>query len=194
MSQNNNLQDPILIIIRGLPGSGKSFIADKLSSMKLKELVSVIDPDRIDFDTGEYKNFSVNLAKENVDPIFYPYRFLRNIAYETIDSCGLVIWTQAFTNLEMLDKTIKNLESYANHNNLKLRVLVVEVDIDENTARNRTKEREKLGEHGVSDENFKRFVKDYTSFGGNDYRKLTVDGNDNVEMTVEKIIREISNI
>lgn len=192
MSQDRTNKSSSLVIIRGLPGSGKSYIANGLVKQNLPKPIVLLDPDKIDFDTEEYQAFSKDLQKNEVDLKLHPYRFLRNKAYETIERNGTVIWTQAFTHQDLLDRTIKNLELHANDNTSKLNVYVVEVDIDEHTAKKRVKDREKAGELGVSDDNFRRFLKDYKSFKEYGYKTLVVDGKDDVSKTLHKILSLVS--
>lgn len=181
-----------LVIIRGLPGSGKTYIANELIKQNLPKPIALLDPDKINFDSNEYLAFSEDLQKNGVDLKLHPYRFLRNKAYETIELNGTVIWTQAFTHLDLLDRTIKNLESHAGDKNSKLNIYVVEVDIDENTAKKRVQKREKEGELGVSDDNFRRFLKDYKSFKEYGYKTLVVDGRNDANNSLQKILSFVS--
>jgi predicted ABC-type ATPase len=194
MNQDNDKNNPTLIIIRGLPGSGKSFIAEELLRQFSGESIVLLDPDMIDNKSKEYTDFTKDLENKEVDPKLFPYRFLRNKAYETIDKRGVIIWTQAFTNQDLLDKTIKNLSNYSSQKSYKLRVLVVDVEIEENIARERIKKREELGLHGVSDENFKRFVNDYSPFENYGYDLLTLNGKKDVSSSVEIILSKLRSI
>ena len=187
-SDNDN--NPTLIIMRGLPGSGKSHLADELVKSLNKPSV-VLDPDKIDFDSPAYINFTENLKKENVAPKLFPYRYLRSLAYGAIENNETVIWTQAFTNQDLLDRTIKNLSNYTSELSLKLKVLIVEVNIDENTARIRTKKREEDGQHGVDEDNFKRFINDYDTFESYGYDLVSVDGKNDVLVSVKTVLEKL---
>lgn len=189
-SENNK---PVLIIIRGLPGSGKSVIANELSKKDLYEPIVILDPDSINFDSKEYIKFTEKLTENGVDPLLHPYRYLRNLAYETILEKGTIIWTQAFTNQDLLDRTIKNLKNYSEEKSLELSVLIVEVEIDVSIAKERTKQREEKGFHGVSEENFIRFINDYKTFEEYGYKLIKVNGSDNVEKSVASILDKLRN-
>lgn len=83
MSQTNN---PALVFIRGIPGSGKSYLAEALEKSLGSENVIMLDPDKIDLTSKEYLEFSESLTKEGVDKKLHPFRWLRTNAYGAIGS------------------------------------------------------------------------------------------------------------
>ena len=194
MNQDNDNNNPILIIIRGLPGSGKSSIAEGIIQKLNENTIVLLDPDKIDTSSKDYLDFTKDLKINGIDPKLFPYRFLRNKAYETIDKKGVIIWTQAFTNQDLLDRTIKNLSNYSSQKSYGLRVLVIDVEIEENIARERIKKREELGFHGVSDENFKRFINDYSPFKNYGYDLVELDGENEVSRSVEIILSKLRSL
>jgi len=115
---------PVLIMVRGLPGSGKSYLAQLLQK-RLGGDVVMLDPDGTDYTSGAYASFSAKLTSEGVDEKLHPYRYLRAQAYEGITDHKVIIWNQAFTNNDLLDRTIKNLQAYAAEHNEKLPAMVV---------------------------------------------------------------------
>ena len=126
-----------LIIIRGIPGSGKSYIAKHLAD-KLDALhTQLIDPDAIDYDSNDYKSLSAELLLEGVDTKLHPYRYLRALAYRAISAEKAVIWNQAFTHQDLLDRTIKNLQNYATEHHISILIFVIEVSIDIDVAKKR---------------------------------------------------------
>jgi len=185
-------QKPVLIFVRGLPGSGKSFFAAALGA----ELngVLLLDPDATDYGSQEYIDATAKMAKDGVDEKLHPYRFLRAQAYRAIDRGQVTIWNQAFTNLETFRKMTARLEQYASNQNAELSCLVVEVDIDQETARRRVAERAKSGGHDVSEEEFARFIKDYQTFEDTEYVVVRVSGDDAVEESVKKVIAKLSSL
>jgi adenylate kinase family enzyme len=194
MNRNTQKKDSTLIIIRGIPGSGKSYIAEKLIKHELQSPVVLLDPDNINFSSQEYIKFSEKLKLEKIEVKLHPYRYLRNSAYETIDNTGTIIWTQAFTHQVLLDNTIKNLKQYANDKNKELKVLVIEVEIDADIARTRTIEREKKGKHGVDEENFERFLNDYSTFEDYGYETLKINGHQATDITIKKILNKLKEL
>lgn len=167
---------PVLVLMRGLPGSGKSYIADKLVRLFPADDIVVVDPDRTNYESAEYKEMCERLKEEGVDEKFYPYRFVRAQAHAGIEAQKIVVWTQAFTNLDGFQKTIINLASHAKQHGLALPVLVVEVDIDPETAKSRVAERVERGGLDVPEERFDKFINEYRSFEDEGYDTLRLDG------------------
>ncbi len=190
MTKNNK---PKLVLIRGLPGSGKSTISDALKD-EFHDKVTLLDPDATDYDSQEYKDFSALKKSEMIEEKFHPYRFLREQAYRAIDNNQIVVWNQAFTNLDGLQKTIVNLENYAKENGEELPVLIVEVVIDIDIAKKRVFERASKGGHDVADTDFDRFINDYRSFKDEGFNVIEVNGKDKIRDIVAKITDKINNL
>lgn len=190
MSQPN----PILILIRGVPGSGKSYLAVALQAALGKETVVTLDPDATNYKGKEYAAFSEGLTKEGVDSKLHPYRFLRAQAYAAIVAHKVIIWNQAFTNLDGFDKTVKNLQAYATDHGTELPVLVVEVEISEHVAKQRVTKREQQGGHGVPDEAFARFLNEYTTFADKGYNIIVVNGEDDVARSVGIVTKALEKL
>lgn len=184
---------PILILVRGLPGSGKSYIS-RILAEKLGQKVCVLDPDATDYSSEEYKKMSDSLSAEGVDEKFYPYRFLRKQAYEGIETDKVIIWNQAFTNLDGLQKTVINLRSYAAQHNKQLPLLLVEVEIDPEVAKKRVSERTSQGGHDVDEDTFQRFMSDYRSFEQEGFDLVKVDGEDDANKSADKIIEALQKL
>jgi predicted kinase len=192
MQKFDNLAHPILILIRGLPGSGKSFVANELAKQIGDEKVVLLDPDAIDFESESYKENSAKETAEGTDPKLLPYRFLRSKAYKGIEENKVIIWNQPFTNLEIFSKMIGRLEEHAKHHDKKLKILVVEVDIDHETAKSRVDERKKSGGHGPSEQTFDRFSREYSSAAAQGYTIIDVHGKNHVQESVERIINALN--
>ena len=186
-----------LIIIRGLPGSGKSFIANNLqTAIKLRtddNKTVLLDPDTIDYTSVDYKQHAKQLASEGVDTALHPYRFLRAQAFRAMGQGKTIVWNQPFTNLDTFIKVTDRLKGYANEHNVELIILVVEVDIDPALARRRVNNRKQSGGHGPSFNTFKRFTNQYGSFAKHGFNTITVRGDDEVTNSVNKILTILQN-
>jgi predicted ABC-type ATPase len=191
VKQEKTNTKPKLVIVRGLPGSGKSYISGLLSANIGVSKTVLLDPDSINFDSNDYLAFSKPLTTEGVDEKLFPYRYLRALAYRAISAGKTIIWNQAFTHQDLLDRTIKNLQNYAKEHGVELGVLVVEVLIDTKIAKQRVQDREKTGGHGVADEEFERFIADYSSFANYGYPTLQVDGSADVQKSVNLIAAKL---
>jgi len=181
------MDHPALILIRGLPGSGKSYLAAALQQALGAANTVILDPDKINFESKAYRALTNTLTAEGVDPKFYPYRYLRSRAYAAIEAHQYVIWNQGFTNLDGFKKTVVNLQTYAADHGTELPLLVVEVAIEHDTAKARVAARAKQGGHDVPEEAFTRFINDYRSFANEGYPTVTVHGEDHVATSVATI-------
>lgn len=176
-----------VIYVRGIPGSGKSYLAQVLWQTFPHEYSLMLDPDAIDFESTAYKNHVQNQIKEGVDEALWPYRFLRAQAYQGIEDGKTIIWNQPFTNLEIFHKAANRLKDHAETHNVRLHILVVELEADPKVAWQRTVERKAQGGHGPSEERFQQFVSDYVSFAGQGYPTVAIDGMGNVTEEVAKV-------
>ena len=185
---------PILIMIRGIPGSGKSFLAEAIRKKLDSDSVTVVDPDAIDQTSKEYRSFSKQLSTEGLDEAIHPFRWLRKRACDAIAPDHIIIWNQPFTIRGIFDRLIIFLKDHAhNELSLNLQILLVEVDIDIDIAKRRVVDRKKQEGHGPSDATFNRRVQEFESFADG-YHTLIVDGQDNVKHTVDAILSELEQI
>lgn len=180
--------DPILILMRGLPGSGKSYLANALHEALGKDTVVVLDPDATDYESAAYKAHTTQLTQEGVDPKLHAYRFLRAQAYAGIEAGKIILWNQPFSNVEIFQKMIDRLQTHANEYNRKLSILIVEVELDAETARARVEKRKQTGGHGPSESTFLRFVSSYSSFAHLGFKVVRIDGAANVKDSVKTIL------
>lgn len=188
MSQENASKNPVLIIIRGVPGGGKSYLANALVDKLGADNVVLLDPDKVDQSSDEYKQYSQALSKEGIEEKFHLYRFSRQQAYDAMPLKKIVIWNQGFMDFKGLSLTIKRIEDVAIEHNLTLKTLVVDVEIDPETAKSRIAARVQQGGHNVPDDALARFVDQYKSFAGNGYPTVTVSGTDELEQSVQKVL------
>lgn len=184
---------PILIIIRGIPGSGKSFLTKKLVG-SMQESVVMLDPDATDYDSAEYAEHVKQQEADGVDPKLHAYRFLRAQAHRGIENHDIIVWNQPFTNLEIFHKMMNNLRTHASEHNTSISLLVVEVEVDPEVAKNRVDTRKKAGGHGPSDDTFSRFVGDYKTYANEGFNTVVVNGEDPVDVSVDKITNAIQTL
>ncbi len=183
-----NPSAPILILVRGLPGSGKTHVAVALQEALGKERTLILDPDDLDLESQAYHELSAMLTAQGVDEKFHPYRFLRAQAYEGINTGKVIIWTQAFTDLTGFSKTVLNLQNYAKEHDTHLPLLVVEVEVGHDVAKERAAEREARTGRSVPEDAFARFIRDYRSFASEGFNTVTVHGEDDVNASVKTIM------
>jgi len=190
----STLQHPILVLIRGLPGSGKSYLAHAVREALGAAQVVSLDPDATDYTSQAYLDMSASLTKDGVDEKFHPYRFLRAQAYDGIEHNKVIIWNQAFTNLDGFQKTVVNLTTYAQDHGAALPLLVIEMEIDPAICKQRVTERAGKGGHDVNEEAFTRFISDYHSFASEGYNTITIDGQADTKTSVEAVLQALEKI
>ncbi|HEX3569058.1 MAG TPA: AAA family ATPase [Candidatus Saccharimonadales bacterium] len=178
---------PILILVRGLPGSGKSYLTDALRR-ELGERAEVLDPDAVDQNSGAYHAFVEEQTREGVDPKLHLYRWSRAKAYTAIEAHKIVIWNQAFTNLDIFRKMIDRLETHAAEHGTTLPVVVVEVEADSETAQRRIAERVHHGGHDVPKDTFARFITHYKSYANEGFHVVSVSGSAPVHESVAAVL------
>jgi predicted ABC-type ATPase len=183
-----HLQHPLLIIVRGMYGSGKSYLAAQLHKAFGEDAVVALDPDTIDRDSQEYRNHSAALTAEGVDAAIHPYRFSLGKAFQGISDHKVIIWNQPFTNLDMFKRMIGRLEERAAQEHTTLPMLVVEVSIDPAVAKARVAERQAAGGNSISDEVFAQRLSEYASFASEGYTIVSVRGEDDVAASVATVL------
>jgi len=194
MITTQDRDQPTLILIRGLPGSGKSYLATALQEALGKDIAITLDPDATDYTSRAYTDLSAALTAEGIEEKFHPYRFLRSQAYEAITRSKVIIWNQGFTNLDGFTKTVVNLQTYATDHDTKLALLVIEVEVNPAIARRRVAIRAAQGGHDVPAEAFARFISDYGTFAGQGYHPIVVNGEDDVSVSVASVMQALQEL
>jgi thymidylate kinase len=191
-TQAQNIQGPALILIRGLPGSGKTYLADKLHTVLGAEHIVMLDPDTIGYKDEAYTEHSKSLTAEGIEEKLHPYRFLRSRAHQAISDHKIIIWNQPFTLAGGFERTIQSVRGYAAEHDIQLPILAVEINIDPQIAKARIEQRKEEGGHGPSDKRFARFIDEYISFAGmGQDQTITVRGEDNVAASATAVIQAL---
>jgi predicted kinase len=185
---------PSLILIRGLPGSGKSHLAAALTEHFGPDNVTILDPDQIDKTSEAYTALCKTLTEEGVDPILFPNRFLKAKGYEAIDAGRIIIWNQAFTHPDGFDRSVGSLKEYAAQHETELTILLVEVEVSPEVARQRASERAGQGGHAVPDQRFEQFISEYRSFADKGYPTVRVNGEDDVQRSANTVLAALGKL
>lgn len=188
-----NVQRPTLVMIRGLPGSGKSHLAAALADRLGKGDVTILDPDTIDLAAPDYAKFSKALDREGLDKAIHPFRWSRKLACDAIMAHKIVIWNQPFTNRGIFERLVAFLEGHAHEHGLHLPVLVVEVEIDHETAKERIARRKQEGGHGPSDNTFAQRAGEYQSYADG-FKTIVVQGADEVGVSLAAVLRALKEL
>lgn len=192
-SSTDTVKHARMLLVRGIPGSGKSYITTQLMDALKDDTVIILDPDTVDTNSDAYKRHVEEQTAQGVDEGLHLYRYLRTQAYAGIASGSIIIWNQPFTNLEIFNKMVANFRLQATEHDVKLSVLVVEVEIDTEMARKRVQDRKQAGGHGPSQTTFDRFVADYKTFGNDGYQVVAVRGDD-VKAAVDAVIQALHSL
>lgn len=192
MQESNNIAYPTLVMVRGLPGSGKSYLTDAVQKRIGKDVV-VLDPDAIDKSTKAYQDFVDEKTREGLDPKINPFRWLRKQAAEAVASGKIAIWNQPFTDRGIFDRLVIFLQSQAEEHGAKLPVLLVEVEIDHDEAKDRITKRKVAGGHGPSDNTFARRIDEYTSYADG-YTAVRVHGKADIEESVDAVLEGLQDV
>lgn len=172
---------PMLIIIRGIPGSGKSAISKELvrqlNSSSTRD-VTLIDPDE-----NVYKNSDANTQTST------SREDLQIKAMVALQKGGVVIWDQLLTSIDSLEKInlIKKLIQPAV-------LTLIEISLETEVAWDRVLKRQELGEQfGPDRDQFDDYLSKWSSLheAGLD-GLILVDGNQSVEESTRVILNGLN--
>lgn len=190
----NTSHDPLLIFVRGLPGSGKTYFTYALRDAIKETAVTVIDPDFIDKNDSEYITFTKSLETEGLDPLIFPFRWLRKCAIDASRKGALIVWNQPFTNRGVFDRLIayltENVKAKYDH---KLKILVIEINTPTDIAWSRVEQRVNEGGHGPNKNTFNQRCAEYESYADT-YPVLELNGEQDVSHLVTQTIGRIQDI
>lgn len=178
----------VLVIVRGIPGSGKSYLTTRLANAIGHDKVVILDPDAIDKSSDVFTQFSAGLTAEGVEEKFHAFRFLRQQGYDAILNGKIIIWNQAFIDLNGFKITVDRMMEYAEQHSIDLPLLVIEVEIDPAIARARITDRKSSGGHDVPNDKFEQFVSQYESFANHGFATVTVNGADDIDTSLQTLL------
>lgn len=163
-----------LVLIRGLPGSGKSTLVKRLVKLLEREGNSIVslDPDCVHRDSAELKEYSSHLTALGVPAEIHIYRYLCTQVRRGVESGALTIWDQPFSNREVFESLLRVVAAFDWYPN----ILLVELEIDPPAAYSRVLHRASAGNRKMPPRTFERYVKSYRSFRDLGLPTVTVDG------------------
>ena len=183
---------PLLVIVRGLPGSGKSYLSEAVSKKLDGLAVTLLDPDVIKTKSKEFLEFSQSLSEEGLAEAIHPFRWLRKNACDAITANKIVIWNQPFTIRGIFDRLLVFIMDNSEHDR-ELDILVVEISIDNTVALERIEKRKNEGGHGPSNDTFEKRVSEYESFSDS-YDTLKLNGSDDIDENASLVADRINAI
>lgn len=180
-------------MIRGLPGSGKSYLAAELEKAIGKDRVLILDPDTVDLKNKDFLAFSRQLTKEGLDKKIHWYRWTRKNACDAAVEGKVVIWNQPFTDRGIFERLVAFIQAHAREYGVDLPVLLVEVEIGHDTAKQRIADRKQAGGHGPSEQTFARRASEYQSYADG-FRTVAVHGEDDIAASVAAVMKEFKQL
>lgn len=189
-----------LVLIRGIPGAGKTSIAEKVA--KTLNFYH-IDPDLLNTSSVDYKKYAEELV-ETVPERRIIYRYLLKKTVECLNNNKSVIWSQPWRILERLDLTIRNIYFFLKKEEkwdeklsdilkeLNIEIIVIEITTPHNTAFERLKKRYKDNKHKWDGNLFDEHIKRHEKFTL-PIQYYEVENTDNLDTAVKNVIHIISN-
>lgn len=174
-----------LLIVRGLPGCGKTTVIDEI--MKLWEFSEAIrlNPDEINVYSVEFLSFceTFNLRSPNLPLKKKIYRYLLRIACQKLINRKIVIWEQPWRSKECLLTTIENIGIIAygmnnplNFSKLPFSIGIVEISINKNEAQKRIEIRFQKEKHSLAPKDFIEFIDAIEPFDDIGFPFIRIDG------------------
>lgn len=152
---------PLLVFIRGIPGSGKSHLSEYLIQNGIIDNCELIDPDSINDSNLNYMEFFKDQIKNGTNEEVIPWRYNLSLTIEALLHGKNVIWNQPWTELEGIKTTLERVQNaLREHDCEKATIyLIVELLIRPELAWNRIQERLVRGGHGPNKEKFQHYLK-----------------------------------
>src|SRR5690606_32402457 len=96
-------------------------------------------------------------------------------------------------NRGIFERLVAFIEAHAHEHGVQLPVLVVEVEIDHQTARERIAKRKMDGGHGPSDNTFAHRASEYQSYADG-FTTVIVQGKDDVSESLSAVLRALEDL
>lgn len=182
------IKNPFLILIRGLPGTGKSTIAQDIKTTASDKII-ILDPDTINIKSEDFLSFADDLQGK-VDSKIIPYRYLLNKGYKALEEGKNIVWCQAWTKLWGIKSAIKSLkEKYPN-----LNPFVIEIEIPLNVVQERINHRVSKGGKDLNTRPLEEFLSAFENWDNTQIKEVTyfkVDGTKPYNILAKEIMEEI---
>ncbi|HSX39096.1 MAG TPA: AAA family ATPase [Candidatus Saccharimonadales bacterium] len=186
-----------LVVLRGLPGSGKTVLANNLANYFD---LNVFDPDQIDKSKSDFLDF-INSLSEELPLRRKMYRYLLSQVNTDLNSGKSVIWSQPWRKIDRLVLTIKNIQHYLKpiiqydempiytlKNELAFNVVVIELNISTEESRNRVSKRYIEGNHTWDGSNLELFNSSFEDYNlPFDY--INIDANKKPSLIAKEAIK-----
>ncbi|MDO8728909.1 MAG: AAA family ATPase [bacterium] len=179
------------MIIRGLPGSGKSTLVDRLVRLTDLSGAKRLDPDLVEVNAPEFTRFCITRPKD-LPLKKLIYRFLLSSACEELSVGGQVIWEQPWRKLELFRLTLENINVRGYHlseiADYPFVIAIVEIYLPTDEVYRRVASRYQAGQHPLTTEDFADFVQSSDSFDGLNLPMLIVDGTLPLTTQVDSVV------
>lgn len=201
MRHTTNDTNPTLVILRGVPCSGKSTLAKEIVS--INPTFNIIDPDNVNTQNKEYADFSPRKTR-NPSSNVKMYSYLYDKVESALKNGNNVIWAQPWSRIAEVDLTIKNLGYYltdlksnvwkTNLDNiiekLPIKIYVVEIQISNEVSLNRW-----ISKNNSDKSEIKRLIKTQQLFQplSTNLPILILDGEQNLEINLKLTLDFLGN-
>lgn len=168
-----------LIMLRGIPGSGKTTLGNELMHALGTKAVG-FNPDDFRYKDGKYDG-----SPASGDQIF---ALLDQMAISSLNCGKIVVWQRVWTTI----KSYGDLQDQVKNKLHPERLLLIEIDIQKTSAWERIAKREMSGgKQRISLEEFDYYVNRYVSLKGKipDNEFLSLKGEDDVRNNSQLIIK-----
>lgn len=154
-----------LLIVRGLPGSGKTSVLNELTRVPHFSKAVRLDPDVVNITSSEFERFCGNHPSD-LPMQKKVYRYLLYKACDELTTGKTIIWEQPWRNQELLRLTLENIVVIAyklsalpeNISKLPFYAGIVEISVSELEARKRVIKRFLDGQHKLLPKDIEEFI------------------------------------
>lgn len=191
-----------LLLVRGIPGSGKTNLVDEFVKNTDPSDFIRLNPDKVETNSSNFIEFC-NRIKCSIPLKKKIYRYLLYRACEYLALGKVVIWEQPWRSVELLIMTLENIcvIGYELHNpkitetNLPFYIGIVDIHIPDNIARERVAKRFLEGLHPLPPEGIEEFIGSVEPIENIDLPKLILDGEESVyklNITMKEFVKKIT--